>query len=112
MRGRFVVALPLIWLACSPPLSPQAGRGKKQDVDARHKAGHDDGEPQHPAYLPALPMHIAPAHNRHPMLPAAENSPPIPTVRELFVAFALAGLSGFGGVLPFARRMMVEQRGG
>ena len=44
------------------------------------------------------------------MLPAAENSPPIPTVRELFVAFALAGLSGFGGVLPFARRMMVEQR--
>lgn len=40
-----------------------------------------------------------------PMQPAE-----IPTVRELFVAFVLAGLSGFGGVLPFARRMMVEQR--
>ncbi len=36
---------------------------------------------------------------------------PNPSVRELFVAFALAGLSGFGGVLPYARRMMVEQRG-
>jgi chromate transporter len=35
---------------------------------------------------------------------------PVPTIRELFVGFALAGLSGFGGVLPFARRMMVEER--
>ncbi len=30
---------------------------------------------------------------------------------RLFVAFLEVGLSGFGGVLPFARRMMVERRG-
>ena len=28
----------------------------------------------------------------------------------LFRAFLIVGLSGFGGVLPFARRMLVEQR--
>ena len=34
-----------------------------------------------------------------------------PDARTLFVAFLGVGLSGFGGVLPFARRMLVEQRG-
>ena len=29
---------------------------------------------------------------------------------DLFVGFLKVGLSGFGGVLPFARRMLVEQR--
>lgn len=29
---------------------------------------------------------------------------------ELFVGFASIALSGFGGVMPFARRMMVERR--
>ena len=29
---------------------------------------------------------------------------------ELFLAFLGVGLSGFGGVLPFARRMLVDQR--
>jgi len=29
---------------------------------------------------------------------------------ELFVGFLKVGLSGFGGVLPFARRMLVEER--
>src|SRR5438552_10156123 len=29
---------------------------------------------------------------------------------ELFVGFLKIGLSGFGGVLPFARRMLVEQQ--
>ena len=33
-----------------------------------------------------------------------------PTKRELFLGFLLVGLQGFGGVLPFARRMLVEQR--
>jgi len=33
-----------------------------------------------------------------------------PPLRELFTAFATASISGFGGVLPFARRMMVEQK--
>lgn len=38
---------------------------------------------------------------------------PTPTVSlgELFAGFCSIGLSGFGGVLPWARRMMVDQRG-
>jgi chromate transporter len=39
-----------------------------------------------------------------------ETSPPAPGPRALFVAFLTVGLSGFGGVLPFARRMLVERR--
>jgi chromate transporter len=33
-----------------------------------------------------------------------------PTLTELFVAFATISLSGFGGVLAWSRRMMVEER--
>lgn len=33
-----------------------------------------------------------------------------PTVRELFTGFLLLGMMGFGGVLPLARSMLVEQR--
>ncbi|AMP15060.1 chromate transporter family protein [Collimonas pratensis] len=33
-----------------------------------------------------------------------------PTTRELFIGFLSLGLIGFGGVLPLARRMIVEQR--
>src|ERR1700755_2212425 len=33
-----------------------------------------------------------------------------PTVAELFTGFFWAGVSGFGGVLPFARRMIVDKR--
>lgn len=33
-----------------------------------------------------------------------------PELRELFAGFLSIGLLGFGGVLPWARRMMVEQR--
>lgn len=38
---------------------------------------------------------------------------PLKTVtrRELFLGFLRVGLSGFGGVLPWARRMLVEQKG-
>jgi chromate transporter len=35
---------------------------------------------------------------------------PPPTVAELFWGFLSIGVIGFGGVLPWARRMMVEQR--
>nr|WP_294511957.1 chromate transporter [uncultured Rhodopila sp.] len=35
---------------------------------------------------------------------------PAPTVFDLFAGFFVAGLCGFGGVLPWARRMIVEQR--
>jgi chromate transporter len=43
---------------------------------------------------------------------AAEPSPrpAPPSLSELFFAFATASISGFGGVLPFARRMVVEER--
>jgi chromate transporter len=41
-------------------------------------------------------------------------SPPVPPSRldhrALFAGFFMAGLSGFGGVLPFARRIIVERR--
>jgi chromate transporter len=33
------------------------------------------------------------------------------TIRELFTQFLVVGMSGFGGVLPFARRMVVERCG-
>ncbi len=33
-----------------------------------------------------------------------------PTVLQLFIAFAIISLSGFGGVLYWSRRMLVEQR--
>jgi chromate transporter len=39
-----------------------------------------------------------------------DGRPPVPTSRELFVAFLGVGLTGFGGVLPWARRMLVEER--
>jgi chromate transporter len=41
------------------------------------------------------------------------SSPPLqvrPTLGELFIAFATISLSGFGGVLAWSRRMMVEER--
>ena len=40
--------------------------------------------------------------------PAAQRQPP--SVPELFIAFAKISLSGFGGVLAWSRRMMVEER--
>ena len=33
-----------------------------------------------------------------------------PSISTLFLAFLAVGLSGFGGVLPFARRALVERR--
>jgi chromate transporter len=33
-----------------------------------------------------------------------------PTARELFAGFLSIGIAGFGGVLPWARRMLVETR--
>jgi len=38
------------------------------------------------------------------------NSPAPVTCRQLFLGFSSVGISGFGGVLPFARRMLVEER--
>ncbi|MDB5807352.1 MAG: chromate transport protein ChrA [Betaproteobacteria bacterium] len=36
--------------------------------------------------------------------------PENPTCAELFLTFAKASATGFGGVLPFARRMIVEEK--
>jgi chromate transporter len=36
--------------------------------------------------------------------------PEVPTCAELFLAFAKASATGFGGVLPFARRLIVEEQ--
>ena len=41
---------------------------------------------------------------------ASRPRPPPPTNAEIFLAFAAVSLSGFGGVLPWARRMVIEQR--
>lgn len=36
--------------------------------------------------------------------------PASPDLKALFLGFSSVGLSGFGGVLPFARRMLVEEK--
>jgi chromate transporter len=38
------------------------------------------------------------------------NRPEAPALSELFMGFAKVSISGFGGVLPFARRMLVEEK--
>ena len=48
----------------------------------------------------------APSH----LDPQPHTASPPPSVGELFIAFAKISLSGFGGVLAWARRMMVEER--
>jgi len=44
----------------------------------------------------------------------SDSAPPLavfrPSLLELFRAFALMSVSGFGGVLPWARRVLVEQK--
>ena len=44
------------------------------------------------------------------MATAAERLSQPPSLAELFMAFAKVSLSGFGGVLAWSRRMMVEER--
>jgi chromate transporter len=45
-----------------------------------------------------------------PAPPASPGAAPPPTVGALFRGFLALGLMGFGGVLPLARRMLVEDR--
>ncbi len=42
--------------------------------------------------------------------PPPASSPSTPNLLELFVAFAVISLCGFGGVLAWSRRMLVEER--
>jgi chromate transporter len=59
--------------------------------------------------FPAGPPVAPPAPPAHaPGIPAAAT--PTPSIAELFLAFAAISLSGFGGVLAWARRIMVERR--
>ena len=41
---------------------------------------------------------------------AAQPKPPPPSILDLFIAFAIISLSGFGGVLAWSHRMLVEER--
>jgi len=41
---------------------------------------------------------------------SAPSATQVPTLPDLFIAFALISLQGFGGVLAWSRRMLVEQR--
>jgi chromate transporter len=60
---------------------------------------------------PAIPDSTQQSAATLPASTAAQPQPaPRPTVSELFVAFAAISLSGFGGVLAWARRKMVEER--
>ena len=60
---------------------------------------------------PVSPSNEPPADNPvQARDPATAPTAPAPTIAELFVAFAKISLSGFGGVLAWARRMMVEER--
>jgi chromate transporter len=45
-----------------------------------------------------------------PPAPAPPAAPDTPTLLDLFIAFATISLSGFGGVLAWSRRMLVEER--
>jgi chromate transporter len=54
---------------------------------------------------PPIPASSEPLPSIHPPAPA-----PPPSLAELFTAFATISLYGFGGVLAWSRRMMVEER--
>lgn len=42
--------------------------------------------------------------------PTRESAPARPTLTEIFIAFVQVSVSGFGGALPWARRMIVDKR--
>lgn len=57
---------------------------------------------------PPIPGSAEPPASPSPATAAAPQQPP--SLTELFVAFATISLSGFGGVLAWSRRMMVDER--
>jgi chromate transporter len=56
-----------------------------------------------------MPSDSPPAAAPASVIPAPANHPPPPSVLALFFAFAKISLAGFGGVLAFARRGIVEE---
>ena len=78
--------------------------------------GERAADRRHGFRLPAGASGQAAAGRAGPGARGAQPSLPLPvterpTLRDLFTAFFSIALSGFGGVLPFARRMLVDQRG-
>ncbi len=63
-----------------------------------------------PAFRVGLENHDRRRHSRD-MDHAPPGPPPAPTSAALFLAFLAIAMQGFGGVLPFARRTLVEKRG-
>jgi chromate transporter len=59
--------------------------------------------------FPAGPPVTPPAPPQHAANVSAAAAP-APSIAELFLAFAAISLSGFGGALAWARRIMVERR--
>lgn len=56
-----------------------------------------------------MPLDSPPAATVLSDIPQSDAQTPQPGLVALFVAFAKMSLAGFGGVLPFARRAIVEQ---
>ena len=63
--------------------------------------------PQGPPNSSAPPAALDPTSTSEPAPPTGTT----PTALELFVAFAKIALSGFGGVIAWARRVLVQDRG-
>jgi chromate transporter len=57
-----------------------------------------------------IPSATEPPASPSPPRPALAPQRPRPSLSELFIAFATISLSGFGGVLAWSRRMLVEER--
>lgn len=62
------------------------------------------------------PVDVPPIASEPPAAPSPASPPsglppvPPPTITELFLAFSNMALHGFGGVLPWARRAIVEEK--
>src|ERR1700750_1079736 len=64
-----------------------------------------------PSAGPGLTFRAMPETLPAASLPPSPNpSAPMPALLDLFVAFAVISLCGFGGVLAWSRRMLVEER--
>ncbi len=60
--------------------------------------------------MPDRPSYGAKTDRKLASHAAGTENPNRPDLRALFLGFSAVGLSGFGGVLPFARRMLVDER--
>jgi chromate transporter len=63
-----------------------------------------------PAEVPPIASEPPPAPAPEPASSASPPPVPPPSLSELFLAFSNMALHGFGGVLPWARRAIVEEK--